>query len=73
MGLIQLSQGSPATPPAGTRPDAIEPATAPMQKGTSTDEIANAAPKVRRSRVREHRLAEREARPAHHDAERGDA
>ena len=50
--MIQLSQGSPATPPAGTRPDAIAPATAPKQNGTSTDEIANAAPKLRRDDVR---------------------
>ena len=39
-------------PPAGTRPDAIAPATAPMQYGTSTDEIAKIAPKSRRSDVR---------------------
>ena len=31
---------------------AMAPATAPMQNGTSTDETANAAPKLRRSRVR---------------------
>ena len=30
----------------------MAPATAPKQYGTSTDEIANAAPKLRRSRVR---------------------
>ena len=47
MGLIQLDHGSPALPPAGTRPDAIAPATAPMQYGTSTDDVANAAPKLR--------------------------
>ena len=52
VGLIQLVHGSPATPPAGTRPDAIAPATAPMQNGTSTEDIANAAPKLRWSRVR---------------------
>src|SRR3982074_3074561 len=52
VGLIQLSQGSPAMPPDGTRPDAIDPATAPMQNGTSTDDTANAAPKLRRSLVR---------------------
>ena len=51
MGLIQLSHGSPALPPLGTRPDAIAPATAPMQNGTITDEIANAAPKLRRLEV----------------------
>ena len=38
VGLIQLSTGSPARPPAGTRPEAIPPATAPMQYGTSTEE-----------------------------------
>src|SRR3954469_9367843 len=51
VALSQLSHGSPAFPPAGTRPDAIAPATAPMQKGTSTDDSAKAAPKLRRSRV----------------------
>jgi len=51
VGLIQLVTGSPALPPAGTRPDAMAPATAPMQYGTSTDESANAAPKLRWSRV----------------------
>ena len=52
VGLIQLDHGSPALPPAGTRPDAIAPATAPMQNGTITDEIAKIAPKTRRSDVR---------------------
>src|SRR5262245_1146606 len=52
VGLIQLSQVSPATPPSGTRPDAIAPATVPMKNGTITDEIANAAPKLRREEVR---------------------
>src|SRR3954447_19986720 len=52
VGLIQLVTGSPASPPAGTRPEAIAPATDPMQYGTSTDDNANAAPKLRRSRVR---------------------
>ena len=52
MGLTQLCQGSPASPPAGTRPVAMPPATLPMQYGTITDEMANAAPKLRRSRVR---------------------
>ena len=51
MGLIQLAHGSPATPPAGTRPDAMAPAMAPKQYGTRTDETAKAAPKLRRSRV----------------------
>src|SRR6185436_13911058 len=52
VGLSQLLHGSPATPPAGIRPEATAPATAPMQNGTSTDDRANAAPKLRRSRVR---------------------
>src|SRR6476646_294743 len=52
VGLSQLLHGSPALPPAGTRPEATPPATAPRQKGTSTDERAKAAPKLRRSRVR---------------------
>ena len=39
-------------PPAGTRPDAIAPATAPRQNGTSTDDAANAAPKFRWLEVR---------------------
>jgi len=47
VGLIQLVQGSPASPPAGTRPDAMAPATVPMKNGTSTDEMAKAAPKLR--------------------------
>ena len=52
VGLIQLDHGSPASPPLGTRPDAIAPATVPRQNGTSTDDDANAAPKLRWSRVR---------------------
>ena len=52
VGLIQLDHGSPALPPDGTRPEAMAPAIAPMQNGTSTDDDANAAPKLRRSRVR---------------------
>src|SRR5262252_276978 len=47
VGFTQLDHGSPALPPAGTRPDAMAPATAPMQYGTSTEENANAAPKLR--------------------------
>src|SRR5262245_13855889 len=47
VGLIQLDHGSPALPPAGTRPDAIAPAIAPMQYGTRMDDAANAAPKLR--------------------------
>ena len=47
MGLTQLLHGSPALPLGGTRPDAMAPATAPMQNGTSTDDVANAAPKLR--------------------------
>ena len=52
VGLIQLDHVSPATPPAGTRPDATAPATAPRQNGTSTEEVANAAPKLRCDEVR---------------------
>jgi hypothetical protein len=52
VGFTQLDHRSPAFPPAGTRPDAMAPAMAPMQYGTSTDDEANAAPKLRRSRVR---------------------
>src|SRR5215208_3114349 len=47
VGLSQLDQWSPATPPGGTRPDATAPATAPKQNGTKTDDVANAAPKLR--------------------------
>ena len=50
--MTQLSHGSPALPPAGTRPEAMLPTTAPRQYGTRTDETAKAAPKLRRSRVR---------------------
>ncbi len=39
-------------PPDGTRPEAMPPTTAPRKYGTSTDESAKAAPKLRRSRVR---------------------
>ncbi len=63
MGLIQLDQVSPAVPPAGTRPDAIAPATAPMQNGTSTEELANAAPKFRRDEVRETSLRNAKLEP----------
>ena len=31
VGLTQLCSGSPARPPAGTRPDAMPPAMAPKQ------------------------------------------
>src|SRR5215211_2482282 len=51
-GFSQLDQGSPASPPEGTRPEAMAPATAPSEYGTSTDAAANAAPKFRWSRVR---------------------
>src|SRR5262245_56315648 len=61
VGLIQLDQGSPATPPAGTRPEATAPAAAPRQNGTSTDEIANAAPKFRCDETR--RTSLRNAKP----------
>src|SRR5687768_6161057 len=52
VGLTQVSQGSPAFPPDGTRPDAMPPTIAPRQYGTRIEEIAKAAPKLRRSRVR---------------------
>src|SRR3954463_9827026 len=52
VGLTQLSHGSPATPPEGTRSEATAPSAAPRQYGTSTEETANAAPKFRWSRVR---------------------
>ena len=42
VGFIQLSTGSPASPPAGTRPVAMAPATAPKQNGTNSDPTANA-------------------------------
>src|SRR6185436_3914544 len=47
VGLIQLDHGSPALPPDGTRPDAIAPATAPMQYGTMTEEMAKRPPNTR--------------------------
>src|SRR5829696_7582943 len=63
VGLIQLDHGSPALPPAGTRPDAMAPATAPMQNGTITDEVANAAPKLRWLDVRVTSLRNAKAEP----------
>ena len=44
VGFTQLVHQSPAFPPLGTRPDAMAPATAPMQYGTSTDDPAKIAP-----------------------------
>src|SRR4051812_20657564 len=52
VALTQLCHGSPASPPAGTRPDTTAPTTVPRQYGTSPEDSANAAPKFRRSRVR---------------------
>ncbi len=52
VGFTQLVQGSPAFPPEGTRPEAMLPTTAPRQYGTRTEESAKAAPKLRRSLVR---------------------
>src|SRR4051812_34478354 len=49
VAFSQLDQGSSARPPRGTRPEAIPPATAPKQKGTSTEDTVNAAPKTRRT------------------------
>ena len=68
VGLIQLSTGSPALPPAGTRPEAMPPATAPRQYGTMTDEAANRAPNSRRLRrvttdLRNAKLAPRKTMP----------
>src|SRR3954453_237212 len=63
VGLTQLDQGSPALPPAGTRPEAIAPATAPMQNGTITDDDANAAPKLRWLDVRVTSLRKANADP----------
>src|SRR5690349_9265597 len=69
VGLSQLCTGSPAFPPAGTCPDAMPPAIAPMQKGTSTDDRANAPPKTRWYRVestalRNAKLAPRSTMPS---------
>ncbi len=70
--MTQLSHGSPALPPDGTRPEAMPPTTAPRQYGTSTDETAKAAPKLRRSRVRNTALRNAKLGAAEHDAERGE-
>src|SRR4051794_41017691 len=48
VGLIQLSIGSPAALPTGTRPDTIAPTAAPRKNGVTTDEIAKTAPAARR-------------------------
>ena len=48
VGFHQLRSRSPAASPAGTRPDAMAPATVPRKNGVSTDEDANAAPNTRR-------------------------
>ncbi len=50
--MTQLSTGSPAFPPDGTRPEAMAPTTVPRKYGTSTDESAKTAPKLRRCPVR---------------------
>src|SRR5437763_13843268 len=63
VGLIQLRHGSPAVEPAGTRPDAMAPAVAPMQYGTRTDENANAAPKLRCDEVRNTSLRKAKLEP----------
>ena len=57
----------------GTRPDAIAPATAPMQYGTMHRRDGEETRRSTRCSRRAHeRLAEREARAAEHDAERGE-
>src|SRR3954468_21312456 len=63
VGLIQLVTGSAASPPLGTRPEAMAPTMAPMQYGTNTDEAAKAAPKLRRSRVRNTALRKAKLEP----------
>ena len=70
-GVDPAVHGSPALPPAGTRPEAMPPTTAPRQKGTSTDEIGEGGAEVAAVAGAEDRLAEREAGAAEHDAERG--
>ena len=63
VGFSQLLHGSPGLPRRRALARlAMLPATAPRQKGTSTEERANAAPKLRRSRVRNTAL--RNAKPA---------
>ena len=47
--LVQLVSSSPAALPTGTRPDAIPPTTVPRKNGTSSDDSANTAPRLRRS------------------------
>src|SRR3954451_5892805 len=63
VGLSQLDHGSPASPPDGTWPEAMAPATLPMQYGTSTEDSANAAPKFRRSRIRRTALRKAKLEP----------
>ena len=46
--MIQLSIGSPAALPIGTRPDTIAPTAAPRKNGVTTDEMAKTAPAARR-------------------------
>ena len=72
VGLIQLSTGSPASPPAGTRPEAMPPATAPMQYGTRTEDECESRAEDAAVAERDHGLAEREARAAQDDAQRGE-
>src|SRR5215207_7478039 len=63
VGLTQLPHGSPACPPAGTRPEAIPPAIAPKQYGTRTEETAKVAPKARWSRIRDTALRKAKLAP----------
>src|SRR4051794_31980638 len=51
-GPVHAVHTFPAWPPGGTRPATIPPTIAPRQNGTTTDEIANAAPKSRCSASR---------------------
>ena len=69
VGFTQLDQGSPAFPPAGTRPEAIAPAIAPMQYGTSTDDEREQGPEGAPLGQPDEGLAEGEARAAQDDPE----
>ena len=71
VGFTQLVITSPARSPAGTRPDATPPTTAPRKNGVTSEDNANAAPKNRRMPRRGDALAERERRAAGDHAERG--
>ena len=71
VGFSQLVEDVARAPsPAGTRPDATPPTTAPRKNGVITDDDANATPKMRRELERVRRLAERERGAAQDDADR---